>query len=128
MKQIKFPFVFFACILLIVFFILGIFVGKNSTRNTMYVMEASTLPPEVTLESSPQSAEQETESIKDKLNINTATAQELDDLPGIGEVIAQRIVDYRLEHGYFLSIDELMEVNGIGEKMFAEIRDLITVR
>lgn len=128
MKQIKFPFIFISAVLVIAAFIFGIFIGKNSARNTAYVAEASTLPPPVT-----EAAVSPTEkpvyiTSQKKLNINTATAQELDALPGIGEVIAQRIVDYRLEHGYFLAIEELMEVSGIGEKMFAEIKDLITVR
>ena len=61
------------------------------------------------------------------ININTATVAELKALPGIGDVIAQRIVDYRTAHGRFSSIEELMNVSGIGEKRFAAIRDLVTV-
>lgn len=61
------------------------------------------------------------------ININTATVAELKTLPGIGDVIAQRIVDYRTAHGRFSSIEELMNVSGIGEKRFAAIRDLVTV-
>ena len=51
-----------------------------------------------------------------KLNLNTATAEELMTLPGIGEVLAGRIVAYRAAHGSFSSIDELAQVEGIGEK------------
>ena len=61
------------------------------------------------------------------ININTATVAELKTLPGIGDVIAQRIVDYRTAHGRFSSIEELMNVSVIGEKRFAAIRDLVTV-
>lgn len=61
------------------------------------------------------------------IDINTASAEELDQLPGIGAVIAQRIVDYRQANGSFASIEEIMEVKGIGEATFADIRDSITV-
>ena len=60
-----------------------------------------------------------------QVNINTATAEELTKLPGVGEVLAQRIVDYRTEHGPFRRAEELMQVSGIGEGKFAEMRELI---
>jgi competence protein ComEA len=60
------------------------------------------------------------------LNINTASADELDELPGIGEVIAARIVEYRESHGAFSSVDELAEVDGISERMVNDLRPLIT--
>ena len=61
------------------------------------------------------------------ININTATQEELESLPSIGEVRAQAIIAYREEHGGFRTIDELMEVSGIGEKIFADISPHITV-
>ncbi|MEU8174322.1 ComEA family DNA-binding protein [Microbispora hainanensis] len=61
------------------------------------------------------------------LNLNTATAEQLDALPGIGGVIAQRIVDYRNAHGGFQSVDQLKEVPGIGDRKFAEMRDKVSV-
>ncbi len=61
------------------------------------------------------------------LNLNTATAAELETLPGIGPALAQRIVDYRTEHGPFSAIEGLMEVPGIGEGKFEAIKDLVTV-
>lgn len=61
------------------------------------------------------------------VNINTASAEELDQLPGIGPVIAQRIVEYRTTNGRFRSIDEIKLVSGIGDKLFEKIKDLITV-
>lgn len=63
-----------------------------------------------------------------KININTASAKELESLPGIGPVLAQRIVDYRTQKGGFQTIEEIMEVSGIGEKKFQAIKDLITVK
>ena len=61
------------------------------------------------------------------ININTATREELETLPSIGEVRAQAIIAYREEHGGFRTTDELMEVSGIGEKIFADISPHITV-
>ncbi|MEV6176061.1 ComEA family DNA-binding protein [Streptomyces sp. NPDC052015] len=57
--------------------------------------------------------------------LNTATVEQLDSLPGVGPVLAQHIVDYRTQHGGFRSVDELREVNGIGERRFADLRNLV---
>lgn len=67
------------------------------------------------------------ESNQDLININTATAAELDVLPGIGPTIAQRIVDYREENGPFDAIEDIMKVSGVGPSTFDQIKDLITV-
>lgn len=68
------------------------------------------------------------ECIEEELiNINTATLEELDTLPGIGETKAQNIIDYREANGYFTTTEEIMEVNGIGEQIYADIKDLICV-
>ncbi|MBC7319612.1 ComEA family DNA-binding protein [bacterium] len=66
-------------------------------------------------------------SISKKININTATAEELEELPGIGPTLANRIVSYREKNGPFKSIEDLMKVSGIGEKRFESIKDLIVV-
>jgi len=65
--------------------------------------------------------------ISNKININTASLTELQKLPRIGEKVAQRIIDFRKEHGPFNKIEELMKVQGIGEKTFNNLKDLITV-
>jgi len=62
------------------------------------------------------------------MNINTATLEDLDELPNIGPVIAQRIIDYRDLNGPFTVIEEITKVEGIGEEIFKEIKDLITVQ
>ena len=62
------------------------------------------------------------------VDINRATADELQAIPGIGPVIAERIVAYRSENGPFRAVDELMQVAGVGEKTFARIAPLVTVR
>lgn len=61
------------------------------------------------------------------ININIATQSELENLPGIGPVIAQRIIEYRLEFGPFEKIEEIQEVTGIGETKFDQIKEYITV-
>ncbi len=63
----------------------------------------------------------------DKINLNTASAEELDKLPGIGPSIAKAIIDYRAQHGPFKTIEEVNDVKGIGDALFAKIKDLITV-
>jgi competence protein ComEA len=60
------------------------------------------------------------------LSLATATAEELDGLPGVGPVTAQRIIDYRTEHGPFRSVDDLDAVPGIGPTRVEQLRDLVT--
>ena len=64
---------------------------------------------------------------REKLDVNRANAQELEELPGIGPVLAERIVDYRKSGRSFRSIDDLRAVKGIGKKKFERIRALVTV-
>jgi competence protein ComEA len=61
------------------------------------------------------------------VNLNSATLAELDTLPGIGPVIAQRILEWRSAHGGFTSVDQLRDVSGIGDRTFERLRDLVTV-
>jgi competence protein ComEA len=61
------------------------------------------------------------------LNLNTATAAQLESLPGIGARTAERIVEYRQKNGGFKKIEELMNVRGVGEKSFLKLKPLITV-
>ena len=62
------------------------------------------------------------------ININTASATDLESLPKIGSVIAQRIIDYRKKNGPFKTISEIQNVSGIGSKIYAQIKDLITIK
>jgi competence protein ComEA len=61
------------------------------------------------------------------LNLNTATKADLEKLPGVGPAMAQRILDYRQKIGSFKKAEELMNVQGIGEKSFLKLKPLVTV-
>lgn len=61
------------------------------------------------------------------INLNTATISDLDSLPGIGPALAQRILDFRERNGGFRTVEDLLEVPGIGSKKFEELRNLVTV-
>ncbi|MEO7132511.1 MAG: ComEA family DNA-binding protein, partial [Dermatophilaceae bacterium] len=61
------------------------------------------------------------------VNLNTAGLAEFDTLPGVGPVLAQRILDWRTEHGRFSSVDELREVSGIGDTLLGRLRTKVTV-
>jgi competence protein ComEA len=61
------------------------------------------------------------------INLNTATAAELEKLPGVGQKVAARIVEYRQKHGPFKKVEELMNVQGVGEKSFLQFRSQLTV-
>ena len=61
------------------------------------------------------------------VDLNTATSARLETLPGVGPRTAERILEYRREHGRFARIEDLMEVRGIGERTFLRLRPLVTV-
>ena len=61
------------------------------------------------------------------LNLNTAAKEELEKLDGIGPVLAERIIDYRTEHGSFQTLEDLMNVKGIGESTLEGLRERITI-
>lgn len=63
-----------------------------------------------------------------KVALNSADARQLESLPGVGEVTAQRILDWRAENGEFTAVEQLREVDGIGDKRFEQLRDQVTVR
>ncbi|WP_409186353.1 helix-hairpin-helix domain-containing protein [Amycolatopsis sp. VS8301801F10] len=62
-----------------------------------------------------------------KIDLNSATAEQLDSLPGVGEVTARRITDWRTQHGGFSSVEQLRDVDGIGESKFEKLREQVTV-
>jgi competence protein ComEA len=62
-----------------------------------------------------------------KININQASAKELANLPRIGAKVAERIVEYRQAHGSFAKVEDLMEVKGVGEKLFTTLKPYLTL-
>ncbi|GLC32222.1 helix-hairpin-helix domain-containing protein [Clostridium omnivorum] len=66
--------------------------------------------------------------VEDKVNINTATLDELDKVSGIGPVTAQKIIDYRDKNGYFNTIEDLKKIGGIGDKTINKFRDKVDIR
>lgn len=88
------------------------------------------VPASDTLKEEPKTEEQENaevEKIADKININTATESELILLDGIGETLARRIVERREEIGQFTSLDQLLEIEGLGESKYNRIKKYITI-
>ncbi|MBE1471585.1 ComEA family DNA-binding protein [Kibdelosporangium phytohabitans] len=63
-----------------------------------------------------------------KVDLNTATVAQLDGLPGVGAVTAQRVIDWRTEHGHFTAVEQLRQIEGIGETRYTKLKDLVTVR
>jgi len=63
-----------------------------------------------------------------KVNLNRASADELQTLPGVGPVLAQRMVDWRKAHGRYRTVDDLQEIKGIGKKRLEQLRPLVTVK
>ncbi len=90
------------------------------------VGEATATAPAIAGKGAPTSAA--TKTPPGTININTATLEELDVLPGIGPAIAQRIIDYRSQNGAFKQIDDLKKVRGIGDALFSQIKDMVTVQ
>lgn len=74
-----------------------------------------------------ENSESKETSRNKKVNINKASQEELDSLPGIGPSTADKILEYRKQNGNFKSIEDIKEVSGIGESKFEKIRDMITV-
>lgn len=75
-----------------------------------------------------EGAKKETQGANTPINLNTASAEQLMELPGIGEARAADILEYRAKIGQFTAIEEIMNVSGIGEAMFEKIKDKITVK
>jgi competence protein ComEA len=98
--------------------LLASLVAIGSLFGTSLAAQQATRKPAASTEARPAAA---------TINLNTATAGDLEKLPGIGQKVAARIVDYRQKNGPFKKVEELMNVQGIGEKSFLQIRSQLTV-
>lgn len=105
-------------------FLVGFLLGRNFNRSQVTVSAPLSTAPSVTEDTTPSKA---TESVSFPLDINTATVEEFSALPGIGPVLARRIVDFRTQNGLFASISDLSRVEGIGEKRLEAILDYLIV-
>ena len=101
-----------------IFTMLGIFIGRMTKDGILTISSENSVRMET--------IDEEEMTEVGLININTATAQELQELPGIGESIANEIIKYREENGPFLTKRGIMKVKGIGEKMYEEIKSMIT--
>ena len=103
--------------------VLGIFIGRNLSDTNLTIEDNASANSVVSQGNQNDATDSSESENKDgKVNINTATAKQLQLLPGIGEVIAQRIVDYRTESGPFKSVDDLLNVSGIGDAKLEQLK------
>lgn len=103
-------------------FLVGLFLGRNMDSSEIRVSRSTS---EETVTSTIPSDTEST--LPEKININTASADDFSTLPGIGTVLAQRICDYRAKHGPFKTLHQLTDVEGIGQSKLAAILDYITL-
>ena len=97
------------------------------TRSTIALILALTLPLAAPLPSHAVTQESRASATTQTVNINTATATQLEALPGIGPSMAQRIVTHREKNGPFKKLEDLMQIQGIGEKSFLKLRQYLTI-
>lgn len=119
-----------AVTLLFAAFTLGFFLGRNTDKTPPVL----SVPEKLLTEPAPTQAPPETTgsleaapAVTFPIDLNAATEEELTALPGIGPVLARRILDYRGELGAFTAVEELMNVEGIGEKRMDAVWDLVTI-
>jgi competence ComEA-like helix-hairpin-helix protein len=125
----KASYVLFAFTGLFFALVIGIFIGRNSVSGMIILPENKVEPFTTNVQVIQQDEAVLAPSTAEsgKININTASVSLLQTLPNIGSVLAQRIVDFRNENGNFTVPEDLLQVEGIGEKRLEEIRNYITV-
>lgn len=101
---------------------------NNINRAELLTDHICVFIPSIDEKSNNETISNSTNSLKsDKININTATAEELDKLPGVGPAKAEDIISYRESNGKFKNVDELKNVKGIGESSFEKMKEKITI-
>lgn len=116
------------CIMTAMFasFLFGLFFGRAYASPPLQITGIEAIAPAKGTDGTLPEQE-ETETVHFPLDINSATARELAALPGIGETLAQRIVEYRDANGYFTAPEDLMEVQGIGKARYDALKDYIMI-
>ena len=112
--------------LLFMTFTVGLFLGKNYNHNSVHLSELSTSAQHNIQPQYIPTDDQSAITVTFPVNINTADIAELSALPGIGEVLAQRIMDYRNKNGFFSAPEELLNVSGIGAGKLEAILDYVS--
>ena len=110
--------------------LIGVFIGRSSVSGLIVIPENATNLQQGAVHYDEEIVDDPvlpSESNSGKININTASVSLLQSLPNVGEVLAQRIVDYRNENGNYTAPEDLLLVEGIGEKRLEQIREYITV-
>lgn len=110
-----------------VFQVIEIAGGLTTLSDTSSVNLSSKISDEQVIKIPSYTKTDSDEYISTLLNINTASASDLDTLPGIGYSLAQAIIDYRSKNGNFKAKEELKNVSGIGDAIYAQVKDYITV-
>ena len=116
MKKANWLLIGLTCIFLCL--MLGIFIGRNLTDNYISINASDSTAPEYPTGNEPSDG---------KIDLNSATLEQLQLLPGIGETIAKRILAYRDQIGSFTSISDLLDVNGIGSAKYKELEPYVKV-
>ena len=115
----KAPWIMLGITCAFLFLLIGMFLGRNSSHGYLSIDHM--------IESHTQQAETQEANHNGKIDLNTATLDQLQLLPGIGQSIAQKIMEYRSIHNGFTSVEELIQIQGIGEKKFEQIKQYIEV-
>ena len=127
MSQKRLSLLIYALLLMICVFVLGYLVGANRHSKIIEVRVDSAQQKQIvdTVEQEP--APQQEQQDTDLVNLNTADQAELETLPGIGAALAQNILAYRQVIGEFVSIEQLMDIEGIGAQRYENIAEFVTV-
>ncbi len=130
MKIGKYEILVIVISLALVMFTIGFFAGRGSVDDMISVeTQVADVSKDAALTADADDGEEDENVLSpgEKINLNTATEEELAALPGIGEVLAERILQYREKNGEFETISEVMNVSGIGDKKFNAIKDSVII-